>query len=163
MNETEYRELLVERDRRTLDDRVRRRFQLPPQTLGIETPELHWEYDTQIVDLFITGKFVPAMLFAGIVVEIILRDQLRKAGVIPSRDKKMFGDLIPLAVRYLPEIDEDDGAILGELRDLRNDIAHALTDEGKGVASWGSLMEERAHRAIEIARLLSQHYYGVES
>ena len=163
MNETEYRELLVERDARTLDDRIRRRFRLAPQTLGLETPELHWAYSTQLTDLFITGQFIPAMLFAGIVVEIILRDQLRKAGAITAEDKSTFGQLINLAVKHLAEIDRDDEPILRELLDVRNDIAHALTGEGKGIASWGSLMEEPAYGAIEIARLLSQHYYGVES
>ena len=98
MNETEYRELLAERDARTLDDRIRRRFRLAPQALGIETPELHWEYDTQRADLFITGKFIPAMLFAGVVVEIILRNQLRKAGAITTKEEVMFGRLITLAV-----------------------------------------------------------------
>ena len=161
MNETGYRELLVERDAGTLDDRVRRRFRLPPQTLGIETPELHGEYDLELADLFITGRFIPAMLFAGIVVEIILRNQLRKAGVRAAQGKIMFGNLIPLAVQHLPEIDGDDEAVLRDLANVRNTIAHALTGEGKGIASWGSLMEEPAFRAMEIARQLSQHYYGV--
>ena len=161
MNETEYRELLVQRDARSLDDRIRRRFRLTPQTLGTETPELHWEYDAQLVDLFITGKFIPAMLFAGVVVEIILRDQLRKADIITTKDEVMFGRLISLAVQHLSEIDGDDEAVLRDLANVRNTIAHALTGEGKGIASWGSLMEEPAFRALEIARQLSQHYYGV--
>ncbi|MCH8848218.1 MAG: hypothetical protein IIC32_04500 [Chloroflexi bacterium] len=161
MNETEYRELLVERDARTLDDRIRRRFRLAPQALGIETPELHWEYDVQLVDLFITGKFIPAMLFAGVVVEIILRDQLRKAGAITTKEEVMFGRLITLAVQHLSEIDGEDEAVLRDLADVRNTIAHALTGEGKGIASWGSPMEEPAFRALEIARQLGQHYYGV--
>ena len=161
MNETEYRELLAESDARTFDDRVRRRFRLPTQKLGIETPELHEEYDFELADLFITGRFIPAMLFAGVVVEIILRDQLRKAGAITTKEEVMFGRLITLAVQHLSEIDRDDEAVLRDLADVRNTIAHALTGEGKGIASWGSLMEEPAFHALEIARQLSQHYYGV--
>ena len=147
MNEVEYRELLIETDAGSLDDRVRRRFRVARQKLGIETPALHSANDIQLIELFIAGKFAPVMLFAGIIVEIILRDQLTKAK-LPPREKAGLGELIDDACKHLRWIDEDDKVVLRDLAEVRNDIAHALTGEGKGIASWGSLMEESAFHAI---------------
>ena len=129
------RNKLIEWDAQSLDDRVRRAKRIVPQSTGLGTPGLHWTYATQLSDLFVSGKFLPVILYAGIIVEIILRDQLRKAGAITTKEEVMFGRLITLAVQHLSEIDGEDEAVLRDLADVRNTIAHALTGEGKGIAS----------------------------
>ena len=88
-----YRNKLIEWDARSLDDRVRRAMRIVPQTMGLGTPAIHWTYTTQMTDLFISGKFLPAIFYAGVIVEIILRDQLGKAGR-PPHEKAGLGEII---------------------------------------------------------------------
>ena len=156
-----YRNKLIEWDAQSLDDRVRRAKRIVPQTTGLGTPDLHWSYSTQLTDLFASGKFLPAIVYAGIIVEIILRDQLGKAGH-PPREKAGLGQLVDDAGKYLPAIDATDKAVLRELASARNTIAHAVTGDGGSFAyELHTFMEDDAFRAMAIARELGQHYYGV--
>ena len=156
-----YRDKLIERDAQSLDDRVRRAKRIVPQTTGLGTPDLHWTYSTQLTDLFVSGKFLPAIVYAGIVVEIILRDQLGKADR-PPREKAGLGELIRDAGKHLSTIDSTDVAVLREIASARNTIAHAVTGgRGNFAFELHTFMEDDAFRAMEIARQLGQHYYGV--
>ena len=156
-----YRNKLIEWDAQSLDDRVRRAKRIVPQSTGLGTPGLHWTYATQLSDLFVSGKFLPVILYAGIIVEIILRDQLGRAGH-PPREKAGLGELLGDGGEHLPAMDATDMAVLRELASARNTIAHAVTDDGGRFAyELHTFMEEDAFRAMEIARQLGQHYYGV--
>ncbi len=138
---------------------------LIPLTTGDSPPE-HWEYSVVLVDLFVSGQFAAAIIWAASTIEIILRDQLRRTQGLEGNaiEQWPLGRLIKEVIAYLPEPDLGVGwkDSLLELNQARIDIVHA-----KQESIWiGSVRdpanEELAFAVVEFERRIAKHYYGVD-
>ncbi len=125
MYEDEYRNLLRKWDKETENQRVARWKQLEAVTYHSSLPDLLWEYSSEASKLYINGYFVACILLCASIAELTLEDQLKSRGHRSTFD---FSKMIALC-KSLGILEDYESNQLDELRELRNELAHA--DAGK--------------------------------
>jgi hypothetical protein len=130
MDEEEFRKLLITRNERHLDERVKRWKQLDPITYdGRSAPNLVFHYGAEAIQLFIDGYYLGVILLCAGIVEMVLLDQLMKNGMSSKRLKSAGLKELVNRAEQRGIVDDTEARVIYALNDLRNEIIHAKADQ----------------------------------
>jgi hypothetical protein len=125
MDDGEFRENLIARDRESLDDRIKRWKQIQPASYGVYLPDLLWEYIVEADDMYIRGHHIGVILLCSATLELVLKDQLiiRKVDSVVTGKTPTFEKMIDQcnksSILSNPETSQ-----VHSLRELRNALVH---------------------------------------
>jgi len=185
MDEKEYRDKLIEWDKKSLAPRVKRWKQLVPATYDVTLPNLVWYYITEADDMFIRGHFIGVVLLCAAITELILADQIRSNSKMTEKEVERFGleQLVILGHR-LDILNDKETSQLNELRRLRNDLIHSKADKLAQMARkryqvsgldashldagfylqpiWEGGIDQDALQYLQLVRDLTVKFYGAK-
>lgn len=185
MDEQEYRAKLIERDKASLDKRVKRWQQLMPVTYNVALPDLAWSYLTEADDMFIRGHFMGVILLCAGIMELVLAAQLKSRTRMTQDEVERFGlEQMVILSHRLGMLDDKEAQRVDELRKLRNALIHANTDRlnqmarrrykecgldaydlGAGLfltTAWGVGIDQDALTCLQLTRDLTVKFYGAQ-
>lgn len=125
MNENELRTHLIEQDKKTLEDRVKRRTQISHIRFDSEPPDLVWDYLSETVDMYTNGQFLGTIIFCASIMERVLFHQLRaKTKMTDTALDSFNSNQLLILTHELGILTEQEFGELDELRKLRNLLIH---------------------------------------
>jgi hypothetical protein len=185
MEERQFRDSVITRDRDTLVDRVKRWKQLTPATFQGSLPGLLWEYITEADDMYIGGHYIGVILLCSAILELVLADQheIKTADASVKVKQLTFEEMI-CCCSQLDILDEHEKSQIDHLRKLRNALVHInagklLKMARKGyeihklksesivtslyLASFGETgISEDALEYLTLARDITVKFYGIK-
>ena len=186
MDEAEFRKKQIERDKESLEKRIRRWKKLVPATYNVNLPNLVWYYLTESDEMYISGHFLGAILLCAGIAEIIIADQIKINLMLSTRETERFGlEQLTILGQRINILDELESKQLHDLRKLRNILIHANTGKlGKmarkiydpsssddylymgfyltPISNGGIDIDRDALQYLQIIRNLTIKFYGAE-